>query len=213
MNQNESKYYNMFIQVQRHLDTHTDKWTGIPAIVRHKNSLDTNIRQIYEKDLLQSSDTKGITVSKGELKNLVALKAAIISGGIYAYASEIGNRDMEQQSNFSPNKLYKLPDAGFVQQVALLIELATTHMTDLADQGITPDQVTEVTTSLDDFRERIGQARTLSIQTGTASSEVEGLVAETADLLRHQVDRLMLRYKLTDPSFYEGYERARVIVD
>lgn len=213
MNQNESKYYNMYVQVQRQMDAGIDKWTGVPAIVRQKNALDENIQLIKEKDQAQSGETMGVTATKNDLKYQVAQKAAIICGGLYAYASETGNLELEQASNYTANGLQRLSDNAFAQKVDAIMTLATEHMDDLADMGVTEDQITEVKTSLDDFREKIGMPRTLTINRSTASLELDELIKETTAILNNRLDRLMVRYKLTDIAFYEGYERARMLLD
>jgi len=43
--------------------------------------------------------------------------------------------------------------------------------------------------------------------------EVEELISATRDLIRDKLDKAMLRFRLMGTSFFEGYERARVLVD
>lgn len=213
MNKNERMYTDMFVQSQRYLDTYPDQWSGIPAVVRYKNTLDENIQAILEKDLAASGQTRGVTVSKGDLKNLLALKAAILCGALYAYANEMKNQQLISQSGHSPNALFKLADREFAQQIKAIVNLANEHLEALADQAVTEGQVTEVSTSLDDFHEMIGMPRSIIVQASTASKEVEQLIRETTHMLNDQMDPVMLRFKLTDPGFHEGYERARTLID
>lgn len=213
MNKRELKYYNMYLQTQRYLDMHTDKWTGVPAIVRHKNSLDANILSIKNKDGEQSGETKGITISKGELKDMVALKTAIVSGALYAYASDSGNTELQELSNYSTSKLIKLGDLEFAQKAEMLLNLGTTHLAAIADHGVTAEQITECTTSLDDFLNLIGRPRTVFVANSKASDEVADLVEITRKLLKDQLDRTMLQYQISDESFYNGYKKSRVIID
>lgn len=213
MNQIEKKYNDMFVQTQRHLDTHPDKWTGVPAIVRYKNTLDENITLIRTKDLEAGGATKGVTITKQDLKNQLSLKAAILCGAAYAYASEANDQQLMEQTGYSPSALYKLSDTEFAQTVKALTNLITSRLADLADQGVTETQVTEVATSLDDFYEMIGMPRSVAIQSAMAGAELAQVIKATNDLLNNQLDKAMLRYRLTDPSFYEGYTRARTQVD
>lgn len=213
MNKNERMYTDMFVQSKRYMDTYPDKWSGIPAIVRYKNTLDENIQAIIEKDLAAGGQTRGVTLSKGDLKNLLALKAGILCGAMFAYANETKNQELTSLSGHSPTALYKLPDREFAQQLKAIVNLATEHLDALADQAVTQDQITEVSTSLDDFHEMIGMPRSIILQVSTASKAVEQLVRETADMLNEQMDPMMLRFRLTDPGFYEGYQRARTLID
>lgn len=212
MNQNESEYFAMYVQTQRYLDASPQKWSGVQALVRQKNILDANIQLIKDKDLDQSGTTKGMTISKNELKEQLALKLAIICGAVFAYASEAGDAELEQQSDFSLSGLVRMPDREFAQKVQVLLTLATTHLTDLADQGITEEQITEASTSADDFNELIGQPRTMVIKRSTVSGEVSDLISETTSMLSDRLDRLMLRFRVSDLPFYEGYTKARLLV-
>lgn len=80
MNKSDRKYNDMFVQTKRHLDTNPEKWNGIPAIVRYKNTLDENIQAIEEKDLQANGKTQGVTITKNDQKNQLALKTAILCG-------------------------------------------------------------------------------------------------------------------------------------
>ena len=44
-------------------------------------------------------------------------------------------------------------------------------------------------------------------------SDIQQLFDAADDLLKNHLDNLMLRYRDTEPSLYERYERARTIVD
>ncbi len=39
------------------------------------------------------------------------------------------------------------------------------------------------------------------------------LVESAVEVLNEKMDNVMLQYQFSNPSFYEGYKRARVIVD
>lgn len=212
MNKDESMYFNMYVQVQRYLDGAPDKWSGVPAIVRYKNNLDSNLTAIKVKDVQSAGTTTGTTVSKSELKNQLSVKAVILCGAMYAYGSEVGDLQLMSQTDYSTSALFKMSDTDFAQTVKGITDLATGLTEALADQGVTSDQVTEVTTSLDDFYEMIGLPRSLSITYSTAGTEVDVLMEQTLNLLNDQLDKAMLRYRLTDVAFYEGYDRSRVLV-
>jgi hypothetical protein len=73
--------------------------------------------------------------------------------------------------------------------------------------------VTDLLTSVDDFRELVGQPRLIQSQTNLAKKVVEELVENALEILNNKMDKVMLQFQFSDPSFYEGYKRARVIVD
>ncbi|WP_025863761.1 hypothetical protein [Prolixibacter bellariivorans] len=66
---------------------------------------------------------------------------------------------------------------------------------------------------LDNFKALIGQPRTIRNKAFAAKTVLGDLFDEANNLLNNQLDKLMIRFKFTDPDFYEEYTRARVIVD
>jgi hypothetical protein len=212
MTERETIQTTMQAQVKKYLDGHTEKWNNIPAIVRYKNTLDANLQAIKEKEAEAGQSTRPITESKNDLKQTAALKAAILAGALAAYAAEQDDKVLADTANVTVSGLFKLADRTFAAPIEQLIAKAIGLLTELADQGVTEDQLTELTTALDDFNELVGNPRTSRINTALANRQVSELVSDNQTLLNDKVDKTMLRYRLIDPVFYEGYERSRVMV-
>lgn len=212
MNSSDEIRYNMQHQVKKYLDNHSEKWSAIPAIVRQKNELDENLQAIKEKLGEGDESTKPITGTKNELKEIAALKAAILAGGVAAFAAETNDPKLGEAASLSKNTLYRLSDSSFRTPIDGLIALAKEKLTELSDQGITKAQIKELETTLDDFSELVGDPRRVQIQESLRKQELSELVKSGMTLLNDRMDKSMLRYKLIDPIFYEGYERSRVIV-
>ena len=104
-------------------------------------------------------------------------------------------------------------DLELPEQVTRFTDLLTTHLPDLADYCVTEAQVTDLVTSVDDFREMVGMPRLKRSEVGLANKSADELLKNVLDILKNQLDKVMLQFKLSDPSFYEGYLKARVIVD
>ena len=201
----------MQIQVKKYLDGQVNKWNSIPAINRYKNSLDENLEAIKQKQG-KGKDSVSVTQTKNELKELASFKAAILAGGVAAYAADQEDNELASVADLTVSGLNKLPEPDFRAPIDALVSAAETHLKDLADQGISKEQLTELQTTLDDFDELIGNPRQIQISSALISREISELIKASMDLLNDQLDKSMLRYKLTDPTFYEGYERSRVIV-
>ena len=78
---------------------------------------------------------------------------------------------------------------------------------------ITEEMITEVETSLDDFKAMIGLPRTIRNQAFAAMNVLEELFDTTNDLLKNKLDKLMIRFEYTNLEFYSEYQRAQTIVD
>lgn len=59
----------------------------------------------------------------------------------------------------------------------------------------------------------IGQPCEYRIKSVVATQKLESLFDQAGDLLNNRLDNLMKIFVTRDPNFYNGYEKARMIVD
>ena len=131
----------MQIQVKKYLDGQVSKWNSIPAINRYKNSLDENLEAVRQKQG-RDRDSVSVTQTKNELKELASFKAAILAGGVAAYAVEQEDNELASVADLTFSGLNKLPEPDFRAPIDALVSAAKTHLKDLADQGISKEQLT-----------------------------------------------------------------------
>ena len=205
--------YQMVLSSQNYLDTNNATWSTIPIINTFKTKLDDLILGIKEQMKATGETTKGLTLSKNELKEQISIKTAILSGALSAYASVSENQDLLKNGDFSKSDIMDIRDAELPERVTFLIDLLNTHLTALADYGITEAQVTDLITSVDDFRDLVGQPRLKRSQANLSKKAITEHLESALELLNKQLDKVMLQFQFSNPSFYEGYKKARVIVD
>ena len=73
--------------------------------------------------------------------------------------------------------------------------------------------ITEILSSVEEFNGLIGKPRSILNNRYTAINTVDQLIDEGSSLLKTRMDKLMLMYRENNPEFYEGYQRARTIID
>lgn len=213
MNVRDTNRFTMLLAVQQYLDNHTATWSTIPILTTLKNEYDALITEI-KADLQRAGDElSGVTVSKNMLKDQVATRTVRYAGGLKAYAKVNGNEELAAKADVSHSYFLRHRDADFPQAVQNLLDLLNAEVLNLADYGITEAQLTELGTSLDDFREMIGAPREQQSAADIANREATEGVRDAVDLLNNRMDAVMLMFEGTDPGFYRGYESARVIVD
>ncbi len=213
MNDKQSNQYRMHLAVQECLDTNLEKWNGIPIIVQMKNELDELIQRIEVKDSESSADSTTFTKQKELLRNTVTRKAVSMAGVLSSFAAITGDDEMADSMHLTESMLNKAKETDIENMVNPIIEMATNHVDDFIDYGVTAEQVTELQTSLDDFTARIGKPRVIRNQAFAAIKMIDALIDEARDLLNNKLDKLMLRFRYSDPEFYDAYTRARTIVD
>lgn len=213
MNNRQSNHFNMFLQVQRFLDQSSAAWSKVRVVGRYKNELDASLQQIREQHRQTDAVTTGISADKSQLKDSIATRAAVVAGALYAYAAGRDDNTLLATMDWSASRLYKAKDTDFPRQVTGITAEASARLDELADYGVLQEQLTDIESSLDDFRELIGMPRLIRSQAGSAKTNLASLIDGVNAMLKEQLDKVMMQFRLTDATFYEGYQRARVIVD
>jgi hypothetical protein len=114
----------------------------------------------------------------------------------------------------APAYLKKLGDNALLNQCTLIYNIAEAMDTaEITPYGVLPETVVSLKKEIDDFAALVAKPRTEIITRSRATSSLEDLFKETNELLRNQLDKLMLVLRLGNPVFYNEYKSARIIVD
>lgn len=203
----------MYLAVQECLDDNPEKWNTIPVLVNLKNELDELLQRMQEQDALASNDSKSVTEQKNALRDILTQKTVMMAGAISSFAAITGDDELARQMHLTPSDFVQAKETDIESMVQPVIDAAVANSEALADYGVLPDQVTELETSLDDFKEKIGKPRHIRNQKFAAIKMIDQLIDEGRDLLTKKLDKLMIRFRYSDESFYDSYNRARTIVD
>ena len=136
-----------------------------------------------------------------------------IADQLSALASKTNNPHLSAHVEFTLSSLDKLPDDALEDTGRSVSALATANLAALVAYNITQADVTE----LDQFTTRFHGLKTAP-RTAIAGRKGEtdtlpDLISSTTSILRNRLDKLMTKFKKTNPEFFAGYRSARVIVD
>jgi hypothetical protein len=90
---------------------------------------------------------------------------------------------------------------------------AGTLITELADYGLTPDDLTLLKEAIDNYRDTTTYRDASVAQRKGASVSLKDLFNNADDILELEVDRFAAQLKISYPDFYNGYSGARIIKD
>jgi hypothetical protein len=212
MNKSQSNQFGMLISTQEYLDSHSPLWASVQRAVQYKNNLDEVIGRVQNKSQEVLAET-AVTQRKMKLKEIIALKLSTLSGALQAYGHEAGNADLVKKVQVSKSDIIRSPEANLDPLAVSILGLARENLTGLADFGVTEALITETESSLNEFNGLIGKPRSILNSKYVAMDTVEQLLDEGRDLLKTRMDNIMLIFRDGNPEFYNGYQRARTIVD
>ncbi|WP_303917922.1 hypothetical protein [Draconibacterium sediminis] len=213
MNKIQTNQFRMYLNTQGALDANSTLWSSIPVMLSAKNNFDELIQRIGDVNEKTVSNSKAVTADKAVTLNNLIAKAVTLSGILQAYAAVTENVKLAGKVALTKSDLTKIRETDVEARITPVIEEARKELANLADYGLTEDMIVETETSLDDFKALIGQPRTVRNQAFAAMTLLEELFDTANDLVKNQLDKLMIRFKYTNTEFYSEYERARTIVD
>ncbi len=132
---------------------------------------------------------------------------------ICSYGVKTGNNNLKINSKLTKYTVENFRDIEIPERITILTDFATTHLSALADYGVSEAQITDLVTSVEDFRELIGQPRLNRSKSNLQNKSAKEILKSVMRILNKELDNVMLQFQISNPSFHEGYDKARVIVD
>ena len=214
MEQRYDNVFAMFVTVKDFMGAHTADTTGVSAIPTLLTSLGSLITQIDAANTAQATPLTGIATDKEVVRTALEEAVFLVSSSLSALASAANNNTLLDEVDISRTGLDKLSAEDLdVYATRVAARGATNQSALTGTYGITLTQVTTITTARTAFAPWIEKPRTAVAERSGQTASIPGLVRQGQTLLRAQLDRIMVRYRLTNPSFYAAYLTARVVVD
>ncbi|MGQ1889979.1 hypothetical protein ACT29H_06015 [Thermophagus sp. OGC60D27] len=214
MNTIQTNHLNMFEAVNGYLDQNAAKWQSISRLAAAKAELSQLITTIRAASEAQASAQVSYGKTKLALKKDIAAKADILNDVIEAYALIEGDDELARQMSDTQTDLFRLPYNDFYIKVEAIINKALELQEVLvSDFGLSAQQITDVQNDLNQLLQIDGLPRAFQIKSSVATNQIDLLLSDANKLLKNRIDKLMSIFKHSDPNFYHGYQKARMIVD
>ncbi len=214
MNKIQLKYYRMFIAVQSTLENNNAIWNDNVKFSEAKNQLDKNITSIQglSDDVMES--TKPETNEKNQIRKSLEDKILPISGILNAHAAFSKDESLKTSLISTRSGLETMKETTLVTYSNNLVAKAKNleHIL-TTEYSVSTSEIEEISNQTTAFKNLIGIAKPKRAAINAAKQTLNKHVDESNNLLREVIDKLMLRYQITDPQFYNEYQQSRTIVD
>jgi hypothetical protein len=162
---------------------------------------------------LQITDHKGLTKEKNYLKHVLAEITVNVSAGLMSYAHIEHDYSLEEEVRCSLSKLFKLADDVMVERSKFIYTKANDIIGELADYGVDAALLSKMDGRIKDF-EKISPKVSEAIDARKLhTAKLNMLLAEANDLLKNEMDRLVLLLADTYIDFKKLYKNSRSIDD
>ena len=203
----------MLNTVSSYMNQNKTIWIGVKAIGDAISEFDDGNNDIAGKILKQQTPTSGAADNKQNVRHDLEESALTIANQLSALAEVNNDANLAAQTEFTLPTLDKLADDQMEATAKSIATLATANLAALADYGITQADIDALTQLTAMFHTVKTAPRTAVATRASETATLPDLITNQTSLLRNRLDKLLFRFKKTNPEFYAGYLSARVIVD
>lgn len=213
MNKTQINKLRMFVAVDLVLKNHSELFESLAPLVLGHQRLKDGLLQLEANRLVQEANNTGLTGSKTDLRTKLIDRLMKFMAALKAYAIATNNLELKEKVNYPKSKLVAAPDNILYDIGSLVVSLAMPILPELAKYLITTEKVTDLTTSLTNFKEAIPQKRVATSTSKVSTENIGDVINSLHTLLKEELDALMLLLEEDQPDFYKAYKNARLIVD
>ncbi len=213
MTSKEGSKLNMFRTAIQLCDNNAVIIAANPAFLRSLNALKANNNSLTATLTAESQVISGITEDKTVAKNNLVQQATDVAGIVYAYAAGSNNNTLAKQVDYSASDFRKIKDEKLAPTLQNIHDIANANVAALADFGVTPAMLTAFQTAISDYSSSVPGPRTARSVKSTYTSNIKQLLKEGDNILKTQMDKLLVTFKATNPDFVTSYKNAQKIID
>ncbi len=213
MLQKQNNWLNMATTSLLVLDTEPLVVNSIVELGESVSGLRSCVKSIRATATEQVQNIKGVAQEKLLNKTNLAHSAALVAAGLKTFAHKNKMYDLETRVKCKEKSLLKLNDNMLIEKADFILQKVKEHQTALMPYGIVVADTTNLSDYLTIYLEKYNNP-TLAIEKRKFyTKKLSVQFSILSDILRNEIDELMIIIANTHPDLYKLYKNARVIID
>jgi hypothetical protein len=184
---------------------------SVPSIARCYAGLNSTADAIDEAAVTQQS-RNGLVAAKATAKGQLLDVAHDAASAVGSYGTESENDELSGRCDYSRSDLGNGRDSEVVSRCKSVHAAATGVSEELADHGVTDAKLTTLKKKIDAFDKISTKPRQSVAASSAATKRLPILLRQANRCLTKQLDKVMVRFKTTQPEFYAKYRASRAVV-
>ncbi|WP_430404113.1 hypothetical protein [Fluviicola sp.] len=202
----------MFGSVHTVLTANQAIWNGVPAFVSAVSLFENNLTVLDTKFSEQSTAMTGVTKEKQELLNRLSEEMILVHNALYLLGKETNSIILQERNRISKSDLVRMTNGKAKVHGNDLKNDLQVYGSELEVYGITAVFISQLIAKIDTLPELIESSRIALLRRKGATRVIEELESKLTEILRDQIDRMMLIFKTDHPAFVLDYQNARTRV-
>jgi hypothetical protein len=195
------------------MDKYQSIWDSSEVMHNVYNNVKGLRAEIAADDSLAAVKTGGITVDKSAIRDNLEQMIYQVASALYAYGYAQGNALLWKSVMFTTSDLADEREQTLLRIASDVLKLGREHASVLEAYHITSDDLTKLEQLTMEFDQITSKGRAIVSSRSVANEALADKVSLLTELFKHQMDRLMVNYRITHPDFFKAYHNARKVVE
>ena len=193
------------------LEEHKAKWTSLGAFKRAVTAFNDCLDTIDELARIQA-DKSGAGAEKALCLVSLATDAHTIGSAVAALASDTSDASLAAKVAFSRSQLSGGRETQIITRCENIHAAATENLDALDDEyGVTQTKLNALQQKIDAFRTAQPKPRRTRAGSSAATEQLQECFAKADQIARTKLDKLVVQFEKSEPTFYSEYNAARRI--
>ncbi len=203
----------MFESVQAVLNKNKTAVDTLPALADEKGEFASLIASIIKTDKDYGTATVGKVAVINSIESELIDALLPLKGALASLTRKTKNTELSLLVKFSKSDLQRLGNTELENKATTIMEIVETNKTALTAYNVDDAEITDLTGKVTAFKAAAANKQTsFSGKMGARVSLTE-LFDDADEVLKIDLDNLMLRMRKSYPDFYNEYQAARVTKD
>lgn len=211
-NRDEAKL-NMYNAVAAFCTTNNAIVNTVPALQTAVTNLKAQIVVLTQAAQNEAAIIVGITQNKATLKKTLAQTATSHAAALFAFANSQNDEVLKAKAKTSFSQLYGLKDEELTIITQNISAELTANQAGLVPYGITAALITAFNNLITQYNTAVPQPRNAASQKKVSGQQLKTIFKKIDDLLKLEMDKLVIQFKTTNINFFNGYKSNRVILN
>lgn len=184
---------------------------AVPAFATTCADAKAKLDTITQHENRRQQISSRATVQKEQLQTDLANQAEAVAAVIGSYASRKKDAKLLESVSFSPTALHYASAQVLSSRCNNILNLAKELAEPLKEYGISAEMITSLATLTEEYAANVQAPRIEKGDRKNAGTEIRELIQELDTIFNNQLDGLMLLFRFSHRSFYNGYLIKREI--
>ena len=203
---------NAYLTIKTVCERNAETRPDLPTLAGAYAAFLARLQTISRLGQTQAEITTGVTRDKQRLREIMCDAALEVAGAVRSWAKSQKNEEVADRAKYRRTTLLAGRATASADRCQTIHDLATDYVGQLGDHGVTAETLSALQAQIDTFKAIIPKPRTLRAQLKTITAQLAVEFRAANELLRENMDRLVLQFRRGHPAFVDDYRHARKVV-